>query len=98
MQHGPLGAKQSEIGSGGQRPRRHMHHVLMGDVAIGEDHLIDGTSAAQAFELRLIDDRNAFRIKPARERRWIAPTIDTGDLRRGEGDDFNGRDRRGRPY
>jgi hypothetical protein len=91
MQHGPLRAKQSKVGSGGERPRSNMHHVLVGDVAIGENDLIDGMSAAQFFELRLFDDRNAFRIKPTGKRRWITPIIDTDDLSRSEGDDFNGR-------
>ena len=91
MQHGPLGAKQSEVGSGGQCPRRHMHHMLMGDVAISEHHFIDGMSAAQSLELRLFADRNASRVKPPGQRRWVAATIDIGNLSCREGDDFNRR-------
>ena len=91
LQHGPFGAEQSEVGSGGQRPRRNMHHMLMGDVAVSEHDFIDGTSAAQPLELRLFEDRDASRVKPAGKRRRIAATIDIGDLSCRESDDFNGR-------
>jgi hypothetical protein len=66
-----------------------VHDVLVRDVAVGEDDLIDVTSAAQCFEPGFLDDRDALRIEPPRERRRIAPIVDTGDLGGGEGDDLD---------
>jgi len=68
-----------------------VHHLLVRNVAVGEDDFIDVVRAAQCLELRLFDDRDAFGIEPARKRRRIAPIVDPGDLGGGEGDDFDRR-------
>src|SRR4029078_1715499 len=72
-------------------PGRHMHHMLMGDVAVSEHDFIDGMSAAQSLELRLFEDRDAARVKPPGKGRRIAATIDIGHLSCRESDDLNRR-------
>ena len=52
--------------------------MLVGDVAVGEDNLVDRTIPAQLVELRLRNDGNSTGIERARERRRIAPPGNAG--------------------
>jgi hypothetical protein len=49
-QHRALGSQHPEIGPTGQRPRGQVHHVCVGEIAVGEDHLVHGLTLAQLFE------------------------------------------------
>jgi hypothetical protein len=84
--HGARRPQKREIGAERQRARGEMHHLLVPDIAIGEDDLVDAV-AAHRLELRLWEDRDAIGVERARERRRIAPRGDARDLRRGEGED-----------
>ena len=72
-----------------RRGGRPVHHVLVGDVGIGEDDLVDLLVVDEIAELLLGVDRDPVRIAPPGERRQVGPTGDAGDLGRGEGDDLD---------
>ncbi len=61
-----------------------MHHLLMREVAIGEDDLVDPPVAAERLEPGLVEDRNAVGIERSGERRRIAAADDARDLGGGE--------------
>ena len=68
-----------------------MHDEGVLDVAVGEHHLVDVPLAADAGELRLIENGNSVGVACARERGGIAPSGDAGDLGGGEGHHLAGR-------
>ena len=84
--HGAVRSQQPEIGPGGQRPRRQMHHRGVRQVAVGEDDFIDGMHAAKRFQVCLRLDRDALGIARPGQCRRIAPVRDSRDLRGGKGD------------
>jgi hypothetical protein len=64
-----------------------VHHVLVGDVRVGEDGLVDLALTDDVRELGLRPDRNPLRIELSRERGGVDAALDVGDLRGREGDD-----------
>ncbi len=85
-QHRAPRPEEREIGARGECARAKVHHLLMRDVAVGEDDLLDLPITAEGVQLRLVDDRNALGIKHAGELRRIAAAADAGNLRSGERD------------
>ena len=64
-----------------------MHHVLMGEVRVGEHDLIDLFTAYELGQKVFGHDGDAGGIARPRERRRVGAVVDRGDLRRGERDD-----------
>ena len=59
----------------------------MGDIAVGEDDLVDGLVPDELLQVRLGHDGDPLGIAGAGQLRGVAPTGDPGDLRGREGDD-----------
>ena len=89
MQHGSLRTEQNKIRARRKNARRDMHHVLVGDIAIGKHDLVHGLGAAQRFQLRFLDDGNAARIERTGKRSRINSAGDARDLRRSERHNFS---------
>jgi hypothetical protein len=85
-EHGRVGSEQPEIGSGRERERRLVHHRLVLEVGIGEDHLVDAVGANELGQLLLRADRDALGIERPGERGREDAVRDAGNLRRREGD------------
>ena len=86
--HRVLWPHQPEVGARSHCRRGLAHDVLVVDVGIGKDDLVDAQHADQRRHLALRVDRDARRVELARKLGGIAPAVDVGDLRRGEGDDL----------
>ena len=84
-QLGVVATGQPEVGAGGHRPRGQMHQVLMRNIAVGKHHNIDGVLVDQVFQLRLLDNGNAIRVKRPGQWGRVAPVGDIGDLGGGKG-------------
>jgi hypothetical protein len=56
------------------------------DIAVGEDHLVDGLPPADLGQVALVEDRNAVGISRASQRSGIAPIGDPRNLGGREGD------------
>ncbi len=65
-----------------------MHHVLVRDIGICEDHIVHAQVDDQSRELVFFVDRDAVRVAAPGELGWIRSVVDVGDLCRGERDDF----------
>ena len=63
----------------------------MGDVAVGEEDVVDGEFGDERGELALRVDRDAVGVARPGEHRGERPAVDAGNLRGGEGDDLDGR-------
>jgi len=85
-QHRGAGADQPEVRAGGQRDRRLVHDVLVGEVAVGQHDLVDLVVADDRRQLLLRQDRDAVGVVAAGQRGWVGAAGDPGDLGGGEGD------------
>ncbi len=65
-----------------------MHYVLVGDVAVGEDSLVDIVILNQLLEVVLGVDRDTVGVQIAAQLGRIRAAVDVGNLRSGERDDF----------
>jgi len=91
LDHRLVGAHQLERGSRRHHARGHVHHVLVRDVRVGEDHFVDLLVANDLLHPRLVLYRDPFRVTAARHaRRHLAPG-NVRDLRGREGNDAVGR-------
>ena len=61
-----------------------MHHVLVRDIAVGEDDFVDEPIATQGIEVALVEDRDALGIERAGELWRIPAADDAGNLSGGE--------------
>jgi hypothetical protein len=86
-EHGFPGAQEPEIRAKRDRPGRLLHHVLVGDVGIGEDNLIHARGIEEPFQIVLRHYGNPLGVQGTGELRGIPAARDIGDLRRGERDD-----------
>lgn len=86
-QLGPPRAQQVKIGAGRERPAGQVHHLLVGDVAVGEDDLLHPTLANDLFEFLFGEDGNAAGVAGAGQRRGVVPAADAGNLGRRESND-----------
>ena len=68
-----------------------VHHVLVGDVAVSEDHEIDLQLGDSLAELAFGVDRHAVGVEAAGELRGVEPALDVGDLSGGKCHDSIGR-------
>ena len=82
------GERSLKLGTGSERLRADVQHVLVGHVRVREDDLVHLVLANQLLELRFRVDRNPVRVELACEERGVDATGDVGDLRGGEGDDL----------
>ena len=89
--HGAVRTEQGEIGSCSEDPGRDMHHRLVADIAVGEDHRVRLEPGDQLLEIRLGVDRDSLRVSIPRQLRGVAAPGDSGNLGRREGDDFDRR-------
>jgi len=74
------GSEQEIVGARGERAGGEVHDVLVGDVAVAEDHDVHRELVNQPLEVRLGEDRDPPRIPRAREHRRIHPIRDVRDL------------------
>ncbi len=88
LEHRGVRSQQLEVRARGEHLARPMHHVLVRDVGVSEDHIVHVEVDDQARELVFLMDRDAVRIALPGEDRRIRAVVDVGDLRRGERDDL----------
>ena len=84
------GAEELEVRPQRDHPGGLLHHVLVGDVGVGEHRLVYFFLAEQPLQLGLRDDGDALRVERTCEVGRIAPVGDVRDLRGGEGHDTDG--------
>ncbi len=80
LEHRRVRSQQPEVGTGGEHRRRVVHDVGVGDVGVGEHHLVDVVVADDVGELGLRPDRDPVRVERPRQRRRVRPVVDPGDL------------------
>ena len=88
LEHGGLVAHQHEVGPLGVDQGGHRHHVGIGDVAVGENNLVDVVLLDQLGDAGLLEDGDSLGIEPAGQGGRILAARDVGDLRGSEGDDL----------
>ena len=88
--HRADGPQEHEVGPAGERPTGLVHHVLVGDVAVGEDDAVDRLAGEDLLEVVLGDDGDPGRVEGPGELGRVAPVGDAGDLGGREGDDLHG--------
>jgi len=81
-------AQEAEVGPGGQRQGGAVHDIFVGNVAIGQDHLIGLVAANQFRELFFGVDGDALGIERAGQDGGVEAAFDIGNLGGGEGHDF----------
>ena len=79
---------EPEVGAGREDGRSLVHDVLVGDVAVGENHLVGVSPRIRLAQLGLGVDRDALRIARPGQLRGIATALDVRDLGGGEGHDL----------
>src|SRR3989304_4760643 len=79
-----------EAGPRRHRPRGDVHDVEVGDVAVGEDDLVDAARPDQVLPALLREDGDAGGVERPGELRRVGAAGDVGDLRRREADDLVG--------
>lgn len=57
-EHRATRAEKLEIGAGGEHAAREVHHVLVRDVAVGEDHAVHALVAHETLEILFSHDRD----------------------------------------
>ena len=83
------GPEQAEIGTSSHSPRGEMHDVGVGNIGVCEHHIIDAPFSHDGVEFGLGTDLDPVRISPPGELGRIRTVVDVGDLRSGEGNDFD---------
>ena len=84
-------ADDAKVSPTREHVRGFVHKVVMGGVAVGEEHVIDLKLDDERRELALGVDGDAVRIARAGQNRREGPPVDTRDLSGREGDDLDGR-------
>jgi hypothetical protein len=79
-----LGPGEHEVRAGRLHDGGKVHHLLVGDVAIGEDAVAHVERADQLGQLCLGVDGDALGIELARQSGRVPAAVDVGDLGRGE--------------
>ncbi len=64
-----------------------MHDVDVTQIAVRKDDQVDRLTGDRPFELLLLEDRNALRIEPPGELRWVPAAGDARNLGRRERND-----------
>ena len=90
LDHGRRRAEEREISAQGHHARRLLHHVLVGDVGIGEHRLVDLLTLEELLKLTFRHDGYALRIEYAGKIRRIPAVSDIGNLRSREGHNAHG--------
>ena len=91
-QHRPRRPEQLEVGPAGECPAGGVHDVLVGHVAVGEDHEVDLLVGEQVLQLGLGHDLNAVRIERPGQLHGIAAPGDARNLSgRGKRHDLDAR-------
>ncbi len=87
LEHRGVRPEQLEVRARGEHLARPVHHVLVRDVGVREDHVVHVQVDDQPPELVLLVDRDAAGVAVPREDGGVRSVIDVGDLGRGERDD-----------
>ena len=82
--HGVGGADNDKISTGGRGNGGFVHHLRMGDIAVGKGHQVHSVGLDQLPQFFVGMNGNSVRIKRAGQICRVAATIDVGNLGRGE--------------